>query len=211
MIADKNRKDPRKAFAVAVVFFLAAFVLLSLMGCAGKKKRILKVKKPSPTPSASPSPTESKSPIGPIEFMESKLQSREGMRKNWVLSAKQVEYNEKTGFTEAETVECSFYDPDNKEVLNLVARGASVNMKTDSLRFQGSVTMKGPDGETLDVKRLRWDGQKKKLIGEGSIRITRKNSITTAKELIADPELKQIELRGDVKVEYPDADKFLKF
>lgn len=187
--------------------------LFGVTGCAGNRQRLLKVKKPEATPAASESPTPSATERipGPISFKGTSLQSRDGNKKNWVLTASEIKYDEDTQTTEAQVVEVQFYNAANEKVLTITARGAQVDMKTRSLHFRGEVLADSSDGEKMEVKKLRWDGVNKRLIGEGGIRITRKDAVMTARKMSADPEMKEIKLYDNVEVIYPEADRMLKY
>jgi LPS export ABC transporter protein LptC len=146
----------------------------------------------------------------PVYLKGTTLQSRDKGVRNWELSAREVVYDKGTDSAEAEEIEVKFFDPKGKESLSVVAKGVSLDIKTDSLKFKGEVTATSADGEKLVVQKLRWDNKKKLLYGSGSVKITRKNSIMTSKNMEADPQLKKVVMFGDVKVIYPDEVKFLK-
>jgi LPS export ABC transporter protein LptC len=147
----------------------------------------------------------------PIQFKKSTLQSKTGKKRNWVLTSKAVRYDEKNQKAVADEVMVEFYNTSGKKVLTVKAIGATADLKENSLKFKGSVMAENSEGDQLFVKELRWDGKKKKLIGEKYVKIIRRNAIMTAKKMIADPELKQVELSDNVKIIYPDIEKFINF
>jgi len=201
-----KKKVPRHLLILLIVFLVAMS-----FSCSKKKEiKIKKIKKPHVSPTPSPPPGKKDSGES-IFFKASKLLAREGKLKNWHLSADKITYDKANDRAEAETVQVQFYNPKNEVTLTVTARGAEVNMKDKSLRFHGEVEAEAASGEKLIVRKLRWDNKKKLLIGEEYVKITRKNSIMTGRRMEADPELKRVVLSGGVKVNYPDARKFLKF
>lgn len=198
----------RKSSYFLVLILLTGIGLLLYFGCSGRKENKNKEIKPvTVTPSPSPLKPEKK----PILFKGSTLLSRDGKKKDWFLEAKDVSYDREKELAEAEVVQVKFYNPDNREVMTLSAKGALVDMKAKSLKFKGEVEALSSQGEKLTAKNLRWDNKKKLLIGREYIKITRKNAVMTANNMEADPELKKVVLFGNVKVDYPNGQQFLKF
>lgn len=202
------KPEVRKSLYVLLVILLTGIGLLLYFGCSGRKDNKNKEIKPV---IASPSPSPDKIEKKPIVFKGSTLLSRDGEKKDWFLEAEDVSYDREKDQAEAKVVRVKFYDPDNKEVLTLSAKGALVDMKVKSLKFRGEVEALSSKGEKLTAKNLRWDNEKKLLIGREYIKITRKNAVMTAANLEADPELKKVVLSGNVKVDYPNGEQFLKF
>ncbi len=192
-------------------FFLILVTVIGLLlyfGCSGRKDNKNKEIKPV---IASPSPSPEAAEKKPIVFKGSTLLSRDGKKKDWFLEAKGVNYNREKEQAEAEVVRVKFFNPDNTEVLTVSAKGALVNLKVKSIKFNGEVEALSSKGEKLTAKNLRWDNKKKLLIGREYVKITRKNAVMTATNLEADPELKKVVLSGNVKVNYPNGEQFLKF
>ena len=198
----------RKSLYFLLAILLTGISFLLYFGCSGRKDNKDKEIKPV---TVSPSPSPEKEEKKPILFKGSTLLSRDGKKKDWFLEAENVNYNREKDQAEAEVVRVKFYNPDNLEVLTLSAKGALVDMKEKSLKFRGEVEALSSKGEKLTAKNLRWDNKKKLLIGSEYIKITRKNAVMTATNLEADPELKKVVLSGNVKVDYPNGEQFLKF
>jgi LPS export ABC transporter protein LptC len=206
-------RNKRFYLTVPVLTLVFAYAFFA-PGCGRKFEPKKVVSSPgaisTPSPSPSPTPSEDGENIGPIQFKGTTIQSLDGKRKHWSLTAREVKYDDKSKITTARVVECVFFGADNEEILKLEARGAQVDMETNSLKFKGAVKAESFSGESLEVKELRWDGKKKKLIGDKFIKLTRKDAVMTARKMSADPGLKEITLSGGVKVVYPNAEKFLK-
>jgi len=180
--------------------------MLFLGGCYPKQPKNLRINQVE-----TPSPTPDDSLKEPVFFKGTELKAQEGDRKYWSLKAEKATYDEERKTAGAQLIECTFYNARNEAVLFVFASGANVSLDSDSVDFQGDVQVKAASGEELIVKKLRWDGKKKKLEGEGGVKIVRKYSVMTARRMIADPELKNVELYEDVRVNYKDADNIFSF
>lgn len=190
---------------IADVAFLLLFMLV-FVGCADRK---LVITQRSPEPSPTASPEKDKRDLRPIHFKGTSIQSRDGRRNNWKLSASEITYDRAGDSATAEVVEVAFFDPRGKTVVSLSASGAVVDMKEKSMKFRGAVTLKSADGDRMVIQKLRWDNDRRLLIGEGRIRITRKDSVMTAEKMLADPEMKKVTLSGNVKAHYPSVGKLI--
>ncbi|MCE1246961.1 MAG: LPS export ABC transporter periplasmic protein LptC [Firmicutes bacterium] len=185
---------------IMAVFFFFFFV----PGCGTRKGG-----SPQKIKTSTPSPTPSKEVSMPVFLKGTTLQSRDKGVKNWELNAKEVVYDKGRDAAEAKEIEVKFFDQKGKDALKVVAKGADLDIKTNSLKFKGEVEATSVQGEKLVVRKLRWDNKKKLLYGSGHVKITRKNSIMTSDNMEADPQLKKVIMTGNVKVIYPDEIKFL--
>ncbi|MFP4497911.1 MAG: LPS export ABC transporter periplasmic protein LptC [Vulcanimicrobiota bacterium] len=191
-------------------FYLAIFVILLLFipGCSNRARELeKKIKSPSPTPTEEIK--QAAPPQPPVEFTGTTIKSRNDTATNWKLEAKQVDYSETEKFVQAEAVETVFYNDRGTPVFTVVARGARVNLEDDSLKFEGKVTAHTNTGEKIHIAELKWDGERKKLIGSKSVKIVRKDSFLTAEGMTADPSLNEIVLEGNVTIEYADEENIL--
>lgn len=193
-----------------IIFIFACLLFLFLWGGCSKSKEADTEIIETPVESTTPDPEESDhSPS--VLLKETTFQAMDGTFKDWEMTAKKVSYNSEKEISTAEEVEVRFFDKDKGQVLRLTAKGAEMDMKTNSIRFVGEVEAESSTGEKLVVKKLHWDSKERKLIGEENVSITRKNSIMTAERMEADPSLKRVNLSGNVKVLYPDGDDLLEF
>jgi len=193
------------------IFVILNMVLLFFIvpGCSGKDKKVKKKVKTTASPSATPTPSPEKNGSSlPVFFKGTKLQAREGGLKDWELNAREVTFDKGKGYAEAKIVEVVFFNSKGEKVLTLTAKGAEVDMDSKSLKFRGEVHAEAESGEKLVVKKLSWDNKRKLLLGKEYVKITRKKSIMTARNMLADPQLKKVTLSGDVKVDYRDPVNF---
>lgn len=199
----------RKYLFLIFILLSVVFIFIAGSGCSGRKKEAKKEIKPTASPSATPTPSPTgKSASGPVIFKGTKLQAREGGLKDWELHAQEVTFDKGKGFAEAKVVKVVFFNPKGDNVMTLIANGATVDMETKSLKFLGEVHASASTGEKLIVKKLSWDNNRKLLLGKGYVRITRKKSVMTARNMSADPQLKKVTLSGDVRVDYSDPVNF---
>jgi LPS export ABC transporter protein LptC len=215
-------KTTIKKYRTVLILCVVIFLLYLYSGCSGSRNvQSDQTKNGDPSIQSRESDTSSNTEKngeksengknGEVELKKSQLQSRDGNRKIWSLQANKVNYDE-TGMTaRAEEIIVEFFTEDEQLALSLKALGAVADLKEQSLKFEGKVTAKTPTGDELVVSELKWDGLTKKLLGDKFVRIVRNDVIMTAHSMIADPDLKQIELSGEVKMVYPDMQNFLNF
>ena len=164
---------------------------------------------PEPTanaPSASPGAGSGDSAV----IHTTRLAAREDGVNRWELEAEVITVDDVKHVADARNLTCTFFNPDRKPILVVKASGADINLQTNDVDFRGQVRARATSGETIQVAKLRWDGQKKKIIGTGSVRLTRKDAVLVGREMIADPALSQVEFRGDVRFTLRRSEDFFK-
>jgi LPS export ABC transporter protein LptC len=162
----------------------------------------------SPPSRAAASPRAAKSPAGaeaspspavPVVGHESVFYRRDAQgRKTWELIAASVVLKDAQKRLAAQDVRCSFFGDKQERVATLTAQGADMNTANQNVLFRGQVVVTTPKGETLTIKRLLYDGARKKFFGRGGIRFTRATSVLTGDEMVGDPALKTVTVRGHV-------------
>ncbi|MFH0802053.1 MAG: LPS export ABC transporter periplasmic protein LptC [bacterium] len=193
----------RKALFCAGVLLIWAFVLFGC-GLGGKV---------SPVPSALPSPPPSPAAREPEEGMEfgaTSLSSLSKGKDQWELKAGSIRMDQKTGKAVARDIRVIFFDAMKTPVAEVRAREAEVDLSSRDVLFKGKVRSKAGTGETLEVEKMRWDGRKKKMFGSGSVILTREDAVITGKEIEADPALKSVEIRGDVRIHMKSKESFFR-
>ncbi|MBQ7568770.1 LPS export ABC transporter periplasmic protein LptC [bacterium] len=122
----------------------------------------------------------------------------------WSLEAQKVEYNEDTQRVRVKAIVWSLLDKNDKPRLTVRGRAADVNVETQNVVFDGPVDAEGAEGETMKVSHLVWDSAKQKILGSHGVRIVRKGTVMTGDNLVASPDLKQVEVSGNVRVTFTD-------
>jgi len=115
----------------------------------------------------------------------------------WKLRAESIKYEGDR--VEGSTVHCTFYGKDNKAMATLVAAAATLNTKTEDMDFQGEVVATNPLGDRMTVRKLQYSGARKKFFGTKGIKVTRATSVLTGDTMVADPTMKTVEIRGNVR------------
>lgn len=181
---------------------LAVVVLFSQMFKPSKEGAPVIQEGGSPVAVASPSPASSDAAKPPIVGRGSSMTGRDAQgNTTWVLHASSLTLRDSDKKASAKDVECTFFGKDKKPVATLVAAGALMDTKTMDLDFEGEVETTTPLGEKMTVKVLRYDGKKKKFLGHGGVRLTRATSVLTGDELIADPAMKIVTIKGNVRAD----------
>jgi len=156
----------------------------------------------SPAAVSSSAPPSSEPTKLPIVGRETSMTGRDAKgNTTWVLRASSLTLRDSDKKASAKDVECTFFGQDKKPVATLVAAGAVMDTKTLDLDFEGEVETTTPLGEKMIIKVLRYDGKRKKFLGHGGVRLTRATSVLTGDELIADPTMKTVTIKGNVRAD----------
>lgn len=119
----------------------------------------------------------------------------------WSLKASNIKYDDASKRSTASNVTWKLLDKNTgKSLLELRGDAAVINVATQGLFFEGPVTAKGANGESITCTKLVWDGQKRQLHGSNGVKVVREDSVMTGREMIASPDLKKVEINGDVRV-----------
>lgn len=156
----------------------------------------------TPSTSSSPaagiaSPGTPSSPSTRSGLKSATLQSSRGLP--WQLVAEQVEWNDPTRRARALKVEFTLWDAGRQKKTRVTASGADVDVDSERVEFQGRVTASGPEGESLTVNRLVWDGKERQFFGDRGVRVERAGSVVEGERLIASPDLRHFEILGGVR------------
>jgi len=176
------------ALLIGLVFLWAQVVLGT--GCAHFRPS----SGPSPAAAGEPSPKEE------ARFVSPHLEFRHKGKVVWKLDAEKVTLSEKTRWGRVDKPVCTFYDREGRPILTLASPAAEVNMEGGSAFFKKSVKDKGIKGEILTVGKMAWVGATRRLEGKDGVRIEKGKTLMTARELSVSPDLKELELVGNVRV-----------
>lgn len=165
---------------------------------------------PAATPSIQVTPLVSPSPALPPEvgapnrrILESSTLRSRG-ENPWKLDAERVEYEEVGKTARVGVLVWTLMDAEGAELVKVEGNGALVDMETMKVSFQGPVVARGARGEILNVQNLVWDGKVRKFLGNQGVRMLREGTILTGKRLVASPDLRRLEVEGDVRVLLPE-------
>ena len=118
----------------------------------------------------------------------------------WSLKASRIEYDDSSKKARASSITWNLLDKDGKSLLQLRGDAAVVNVETQGLAFEGPVHAVGSKGEKIVCNKLVWDSKARKLRGSHGVKVVREGSTMTGQNMVASPDLKQVEVEGDVRV-----------
>lgn len=120
----------------------------------------------------------------------------------WTLDAEKVQYSENNQRVRVSAIVWSLLDENDKPRLTVRGRAADVNVESQNVAFDGPVDATGSQGETMHVNHLVWDSAKQKILGSHGVKVVRKGTVMTGERLTASPDLKQVEVSGNVHVQF---------
>jgi LPS export ABC transporter protein LptC len=129
--------------------------------------------------------------------------------KSAVISAKYVEVYEKSDLKKAKGVRVDFYDQEGNHTSILVADSGLIQEKRQNLEAVGNVVVTTQEGIKLETQSLRWAPEKRKIVTDDFVKITKKKDVITGYGLEADEELKHFVIKRSVKgkvTEVPEED-----
>lgn len=182
---------------------LASMTLVVALGCGGAPT-------PTPAPSASPAAAASAtapvadaspqaSPSAPQPMLEkSTIQSRG--ENPWRLDAEKIQYDDEKKTARVGTLTWTLLDKEGKTLVQVEGNGAEVDLEGEKVAFEGPVVARGPRGEVLHVTDLLWDGKNRQFRGTEGVRMEREGTVLTGMKLTASPDLKRLQVEGNVKV-----------
>ena len=122
-------------------------------------------------------------------------------RKEWILHAKWAGvYNDK-GITLAKNVAIEFFDEAGKKYSDLTSREGILEHGSSNMRAKGDVVVVTDEGTKLETDELVWLNGPGKITSDGFVKITRKKDIITGIGFESHPDLKQFEIKKDIKGE----------
>ncbi len=118
----------------------------------------------------------------------------------WSLKASRIDYDDVSKKARASSITWNLLDKEGHSLLQLQGDAAVVNTETQGLAFEGPVHAVGPKGEKIVCNKLVWDSKARKLRGSHGVKVVREGSTMTGQNMVASPDLKHVEVEGDVRV-----------
>jgi LPS export ABC transporter protein LptC len=119
--------------------------------------------------------------------------------KSAVINTKHLAVYEKLDLKKARGVRVDFYDPEGNHTSVLVADSGLIQEKRQNLEALGNVVVTTEEGIRLETQSLRWDPQKRKIVTDDFVKITKRDDVITGEGLEADEELKHFVIKKSVK------------
>jgi LPS export ABC transporter protein LptC len=129
--------------------------------------------------------------------------------KSAAIYAQHLAVYEKLDLKKAKGVRVDFYDQEGNHTSVLIADSGLIQEKRQNLEALGNVVVTTEEGITLETVSLRWDPQKRKIVSDDFVKITKKKDVITGYGLEADEELKHFVIKKSVKgkiTEIPEED-----
>lgn len=183
---------------------LFSLALVGLLGCGASGPR-----QPAPSPASpagSPTGSPAASPAGdrPEPVLERSTLRARG-ENPWELVTSQVQYDDVKKSARVGTLTWTLMDAGGKVLVRVEGQGADVDLEGQKVAFTGPVVARGARGEVLKVRKLLWDGKARKFLGSEGVRMLRQGSILTGRRMVASPDLRRMEVEGDVRVLLPES------
>jgi LPS export ABC transporter protein LptC len=96
-------------------------------------------------------------------------------------------------------VRTEFYDQEGRLSSTLTSREGIVFEGREKVEVKGEVVVITSEGLRLETPLLRWDSRANQVYTDSVVRISKGKDVVTGVGMEADPELKQIRLKGKVK------------
>ena len=119
--------------------------------------------------------------------------------KSAVIYAKHLAVYERLDLKKARGVRVDFYDQEGNHTSVLVADSGLIQEKRQNLEALGNVVVTTEEGIKLETSSLRWDPQKRKIVTDDFVKITKKKDVVTGYGLEADEALKHLVIKKRVK------------
>jgi len=119
--------------------------------------------------------------------------------KSAVIFAKYLAVYEELDLKKAKGVRVDFYDQEGSHTTVLVADSGLIQEKRQNLEALGNVVVTTDEGIKLETGSLKWDPQKRKIVTDDFVKITKKDDVITGYGLETDEELKHFVIKKSVK------------
>ncbi len=193
---------------------LAALALLGALGCSGPGPEPHDASSPAALPTIPASSPEA-SPLVPSPVVSPEIGApdrrilesstlRSRGENPWKLDAERIEYEEVGRTARVGVLTWTLMDSQGADLVTVEGNGALVDMETMKVSFEGPVVARGMRGEVLNVQNLVWDGEARQFLGSQGVRMVREGTVLTGKRLVASPDLRRLEVEGDVRVLLPE-------
>jgi LPS export ABC transporter protein LptC len=119
----------------------------------------------------------------------------------WDFSARAAQIFERDQWARAQDISVIYYDK-GKPVSTLTAGRGFFETQGRNMRAEQNVVMVSQEGSILKTELLQWDNTKNKIFTDRPVTVIREGNVLTGIGLLADSELKHIEIlsRVDIRV-----------
>jgi len=175
-----------------VIIFMFLTALLFAQGCDDPNKFKPKL------------PVADKVEDVPTFVMENfKLTSTDDGVIKWVFHAKSAQIFEMKKKAYAQVVEIKYMEDANK-FSYITADRAELNTDTNDMFMTGNVNLKASSGATLQTEKLTWIDSQKLMKSDEEVTIVKDNNILHGKGFESDVQMKNIQIKKQVKLKAKD-------
>ncbi len=96
-------------------------------------------------------------------------------------------------------VRTKFYDREGKLSSILTSQEGVVRGGKEEIEARGKVVVVTSEGLRLETPSLKWNSRTNRIYTDSLVKISRGGNVVTGKGMEADPELKQIKIRSEIK------------
>lgn len=121
----------------------------------------------------------------------------------WIFYARKAVVFEDKNLVEADEIKIDFFlDKKGKEISShLTAKKGNVNTKSNDMEAEGNVVLTAESGNTLFTEKVKWISAAQKFSTEDAVKVEKKDSVITGIGMEADPNLENVRILQNVKVE----------
>jgi LPS export ABC transporter protein LptC len=147
---------------------------------------------------------EPKAPKSPLDVPDQVMENttitftEQGVR-SALIRAKYLAVYEELDLKKAKGVRVDFYDREGNHTSVLVADSGLIQEKRQNVEALGNVVVTTEEGIKLETQSLEWNPQKRKIVTNDFVKITKKTDVITGYGLEADEELKHFVIKKSVK------------
>jgi LPS export ABC transporter protein LptC len=147
---------------------------------------------------------EPKAPKSPLDVPDQVMENttitftEQGVR-SALIRAKYLAVYEESDLKKAKGVRVDFYDREGNHTSVLVADSGLIQEKKQNVEALGNVVVTTEEGIKLETQSLGWNPQKRKIVTNDFVKITKKTDVITGYGLETDEELKHFVIKRNVK------------
>lgn len=137
-------------------------------------------------------------------FSDFVTQESDSGRVQWKLTAPLANRFLKKKMVLLDTPRIGFFNDEGEQSTTLTSEQGEYSEDTNNMLAFGNVLVRTLDGDVLETDSLLWDSKKDKILSNSFVKITRGNDVITGYGLETDPDLKNIDIKNNVRARLTD-------
>lgn len=147
-------------------------------------------------PVAPPAVEESKTASSDITFAGSSIVEQINGKKVWELTSETAQTDPDTNKVRMTNIKGIFYR-ENGGRIDLVARQALLDTKTQDIFLEGDIKAVSSDGAVFTAPLARWAAKEQHIFGSGGIVLTRDDTVITGDTIDSDANMEKVIVQGN--------------